>query len=322
MSKRKKKFKRSKVKIKKEIKVKPENLSFLENAKSYYIKEYKKLLLIPIVLFIISAIILSVNYSMTGDIINRDVSLKGGITITINSDVQIETEILQTYIEESSPGSSVNVRVSQSYGKQTGIIIEASDIEDDLLISLVEDKIGKLNKDHYSVETMGSSLGSSFFKEMFVTLLFAFIAMGIVFFYYFRSLTATMAALISAFFDIFITLGIITLLGVKLTSGGIASFLMLISYSIDTSILLSTKLLKKTHGTTEEAIFGAMKTGFTMSAAGIAATGISFLLTNNEALRQIMLILVIGLVIDLITTWIENVALLRIYLEKKNGKTN
>ena len=317
MSKRKKKFKRSKVKIKKEIKVKPENLSFLENAKSYYIKEYKKLLLIPIVLFIISAIILSVNYSMTGDIINRDVSLKGGITITINSDVQIETEILQTYIEESSPGSSVNVRVSQSYGKQTGIIIEASDIEDDLLISLVEDKIGKLNKDHYSVETMGSSLGSSFFKEMFVTLLFAFIAMGIVFFYYFRSLTATMAALISAFFDIFITLGIITLLGVKLTSGGIASFLMLISYSIDTSILLSTKLLKKTHGTTEEAIFGAMKTGLTMSAAGIAATGISFLLTNNEALRQIMLILVIGLVIDLITTWIENVALLRIYLEKK-----
>ena len=322
MSKRKKKFKRSKVKIKKEIKVKPENLSFLENAKSYYIKEYKKLLLIPIVLFIISAIILSVNYSMTGDIINRDVSLKGGITITINSDVQIETEILQTYIEESSPGSSVNVRVSQSYGKQTGIIIEASDIEDDLLISLVEDKIGKLNKDHYSVETMGSSLGSSFFKEMFVTLLFAFIAMGIVFFYYFRSLTATMAALISAFFDIFITLGIITLLGVKLTSGGIASFLMLISYSIDTSILLSTKLLKKTHGTTEEAIFGAMKTGLTMSAAGIAATGISFLLTNNEALRQIMLILGIGLVIDLITTWIENVALLRIYLEKKNGKTN
>ena len=144
----------------------------------------------------------------------------------------------------------------------------------------------------------------------------------IVFFYYFRSLTATMAALISAFFDIFITLGIITLLGVKLTSGGIASFLMLISYSIDTSILLSTKLLKKTHGTTEEAIFGAMKTGLTMSAAGIAATGISFLLTNNEALRQIMLILVIGLVIDLITTWIENVALLRIYLEKKNGKTN
>ena len=94
---------------------------------------------------------------------------------------------------------------------------------------------------------------------------------------------------------------------------------MLIGYSIDTSILLSTKMLRESSDWKKN-LMNAMKTGFTMSAAGIAATGISFLLTNNAILKQIMLILVIGLFIDLITTWIGNVGLLRLYLERKNAK--
>jgi preprotein translocase subunit SecF len=226
---------------------------------------------------------------------------------------------LEEALQSKFPGSSIHVRLASSYGKQTGLIIEASDIEEQGIIPALEEIIGDLDPDQYSIEKMGSSLGASFFKEIFVTLTVAFFMMGLVFYYYFRSLVATSAALISAFFDLFITLGIITLLGVRLTSGGIASFLMMIGYSIDTSILLSTKLLKGS-GKVEESLFGAMRTGLTMSAAGIAATGLSFLLTNNEALRQIMLILVIGLSVDVITTWIENTALLRIYLEKKNVK--
>jgi len=163
---------------------------------------------------------------------------------------------------------------------------------------------------------MGSTLGQSFFKQMFVALLIAFVSMGIVFQLYFKNIYGTAAALFSAFMDIFITVGITNLMGIKLTAGGIAAYLMLIGYSIDTSILLSTKLLKE-KGDLKQGLFNAMTTGFTMSAAGIAAMGVSFLLTNNSTLRQIMLILVIGLVIDLITTWVGNVAFLRYYLERR-----
>jgi preprotein translocase subunit SecF len=105
-----------------------------------------------------------------------------------------------------------------------------------------------------------------------------------------------------------------------LTAGGIAAYLMLIGYSVDTSILLSTKLLKEKKDDSMKALFGAMKTGLTMSAAGIASTGLSFLLTNNVILKQIMLILIVGLVVDVITTWIGNVTLLRMYLEKQHVK--
>ncbi|NTV23957.1 MAG: protein translocase subunit SecF, partial [Nanoarchaeota archaeon] len=181
----------------------------------------------------------------------------------------------------------------------------------------IQEKLGPLGKNEYSTETMGSSLGDSFFKETFIALIFAFLGMGLVFHFYFRNIYATGAALLSAFLDIVITIAIMNLFQVRLTAGGIAAYLMLIGYSIDTSILLSTKLLKDKPDDKFSALFHAMKTGLTMSAAGIAATGVSYFLTNNITLKQIMLILIVGLFIDILTTWVGNVSLLRLYLERK-----
>lgn len=299
--------------IKKEVK---KDLSFLQKAEEFYITKYKKLLFIPIGLFILSAIILLVTYSTTGDFIRRDVSLKGGISLTIDTDYN-DVAGFENFLITNFPGGSINIRTIESGGKVNGIIVEASDVEEDLLIKAVNEKI-ILTKENYSLETMGSTLGQSFFIQMFWSLILAFIFMGLVFQFYFKNWYATGAALFSAFMDIFITLGLMNLFGLRLTAGGIAAYLMLIGYSIDTSILISTKLLIEKNEL-REGIFNAMKTGLTMSAAGIAATGISFLLTNNNTLRQIMLILIVGLFIDIITTWIGNLAFLRMYLEK-NGK--
>ena len=293
---------------------KKQESKFLDKIKDYYYKEYKKLFWLTMILFLLSAVVIYNTYQKTGDFVKRDVSLKGGISITIEtgfSDIVLLEEILQS----KHPGASISIRTVESSGKVTGVIIEASDITQEELVSTINELI-PLTKENYNIESMGSTLGESFFQQIFIALIIAFIGMGLVFQLYFRNIYGTLAALFSAFMDIFITIGITNLLGIKLTAGGIAAFLMLIGYSIDTSILLSTKLLKE-QGDTRQGLFGAMKTGLTMSAAGIAAMGVSFLLTNNSSLKQIMLILVIGLVIDLITTWIGNVAFLRYYLEKR-----
>ncbi|MBT4539957.1 hypothetical protein HOC35_00440 [Candidatus Woesearchaeota archaeon] len=300
-------------KVNKEVK---KNLTFLQKAEDYYINEYKKLLLIPVGLFVLSMIILLVTYSTTGDFIRRDVSLKGGISLTINTDYN-DIAGFENHLNTNFPEGSINIRTIESGGKLNGIIIEASDVDEDLLLDAVNEKI-ILTKENYSLETMGSTLGQSFFIQMFWSLILAFIFMGLVFQFYFKNWYATGAALFSAFMDIFITLGLMNLFNVRLTAGGIAAYLMLIGYSIDTSILISTKLLIEKNEL-RTGIFNAMKTGLTMSAAGIAATGISFLFTNNNTLKQIMLILIVGLFIDIITTWIGNLAFLRMHLEK-NGK--
>lgn len=314
MAKNKKKGKKKPKKQEMKKEREPKELSFLEKIKDFYFNEYRKLFIIPVILFLFSIFALINSYNTTGDFINRDVSLKGGISLTINTDFN-DISDLEEYLLVELPDASINIRTIEAGGMVSGIIVEASDVEEELLEEKVNEKI-PLTKENYSLETMGSTLGESFFKQMFIALLLAFASMGFVFQFYFKSWYATFAALFSAFMDIFITLGIMEFIGMKLTAGGIAAYLMLIGYSIDTSILISTKLIKE-QTELRKALFGAMKTGLTMSAAGIVAMGISFLLTNNTTLKQIMLILIVGLVIDIFTTWIANVAFLRINLEKK-----
>jgi preprotein translocase subunit SecF len=314
--KKKQKKQQKKQQVHKEVKKEKKPTTFLEKVKHYYITEYRKLFFIPITLFVLAFIVLAITYAQTGDFLKRDVTLKGGISLILNTDYS-DIPSLELYLSEELPEASINIRTIESRGSVIGIIIEASDTTDDLLLNAVKEKV---EFEDYSIETMGSALGNSFFKQMFVAVLVAFLFMGLVFQLYFRNYYATFAALFSAFLDIFITMAIIDLIGVRLTAGGIAAYLMLIGYSIDTSILLSTKLLKERSSDKNKALFDAMKTGLTMSAAGLAATGISFLLTNNSTLKQIMLILIVGLVIDLITTWISNVSFLRFYMERQNVK--
>jgi preprotein translocase subunit SecF len=76
--------------------------------------------------------------------------------------------------------------------------------------------------------------------------------MGLVVFFYFRSIAPSLAVILEAFSDIIVTLAIFNLTGIKLSTAGIAAFLMLIGYSVDTDILLSTRVLKRKDGTVME----------------------------------------------------------------------
>ena len=147
------------------------------------------------------------------------------------------------------------------------------------------------------------------------------ILLGIFLLYlYIRYSMPSFAVILSAFSDIVVTLAIINLLGIKLGTAGIAAFLMLIGYSVDTDILLSTKVLKRKTGTVYERIMGAMKTGLTMSATTLIAIAIALSLILSLDIKQIMTIVLIGLGVDLINTWIQNAGLLRWYLERKTKK--
>ena len=128
------------------------------------------------------------------------------------------------------------------------------------------------------------------------------------------------AVILSTFSDIIITLSIVNLLDLKLSIAGIAAFLMLIGYSVDTNILLSIRVLKRKEGPEMERIYGAFKTGITMSLTTIIAVSAALVFTQSEIIKQIMIILLIGVLVDLINTWIQNAGILRLYLERKAKK--
>jgi preprotein translocase subunit SecF len=294
--------------------------SFPEKAKDFYIAEYKKLFIVIIALTLIASAGIFFTVMQTGEFTRRDVTLMGGVSLTVGT--PYDTRDLESFLSAAFPQGSINVRSIETGGAISGIIVEASDIDEDELIAAVQERTGVTDRQEINVESMGSALGDSFFRQMFVALMIAFLCMGIVFHIYFRNLYATSAALLSAFLNLFITLGIMNIGGMRLTAGGIAAYLMLIGYSIDTSILLSTKMLKDRKDDLRKTIFRAMKTGLTMSFTGIAAIGISYLFTNNVVLKQIMLILLVGLVIDIFTTWIGNLTFLRLYLERHKNVKN
>ena len=125
--------------------------------------------------------------------------------------------------------------------------------------------------------------------------------------------------ILCAFSDMVMTVAVVDLLGINLSIAGVIAFLMLIGYSVDTDILLTTRLLRKREETRNARIFGAFKTGITMTLTTIAAIGISLFMVYNysDTLKQIFTILLIGLGFDIMNTWITNASILKWYAEVK-----
>ncbi|MBT4935311.1 protein translocase subunit SecF [Candidatus Woesearchaeota archaeon] len=287
--------------------------------KTIYEKKYKILLLIPFILIVLAIIQIGVQTAVTGDFVNKGISLKGGSTITIDYDSSIDISAIESTLNQKFPLAEVSIRMLSSAGITTAVAIDSDAQETqeiDVLVNFVKTELN-LNDNQYSVEVMGSSLGSSFFKQTVIALFIAFLLMGIVVFIYFRTLAPSLAVILAAFSDIVVTLAIFNLTGIKLSTAGIAAFLMLIGYSVDTDILLSTRVLKRKEGTVMDRVYGAMKTGLTMSSTTISAVLVALIFVQSEVVKQIMIILFIGLLVDLVMTWIQNVGVLRLYLERK-----
>lgn len=191
---------------------------------------------------------------------------------------------------------------------------------DRLLASVGSSLKVDLSKVDYGLEIIGSSLGASFFKESLIALAIAFLFMGLVVLIYFRTLIPSFAIILAAFSDMVVALAVINLMGVRIGTAGIAAFLMLIGYSVDTDILLTVRVLKRKEGTVMDRVMSSIKTGMTETLTAIVAVTVAMLVTQSEVIRQIMLILLIGLVADIFMTWIQNVGLLRIYIERKAKK--
>ena len=189
--------------------------------------------------------------------------------------------------------------------KQIGIIIETSDIsvKDKLKDSIENNLKIKLNEENYSVEEVGSSLGEGFYKDMIKAVIIAFILMGIVVFISFRIWVPSLAVILSAFLDIIATLMFVDLIGIKISAAGIASFLLIIGYSIDTDILLTTRVLKRTEkGTVVDRIFDSLGTGLTMTATTIIALTIGYFVATSSTLKEMFSIILISIVIYFIST--------------------
>ena len=290
--------------------------------KNWHDKHYKILLLIPIALIIFSLVYLVVMYNNTGDVMKKDITLTGGSSITIyEGNVSSQTALRDL----SSKLPNLDVRSISGIGtsSQKALTIDTTADWDSAKVVL-EKYFGYplIQGENVDVEFTGSTLSQSFYEQLLIAILVAFIFMSVVVFITFKTFVPSMAVIFSAFADILMALVAADLFGMKISTAGIVAFLMLIGYSVDTDILLTTRMLKRDEGTLNERIFGAFKTGVTMTLTSLFAVGFAWIVVQSfsAVLAQIFAILVIGLFFDMVNTWITNVSILKFYVEYKHKK--
>ena len=110
---------------------------------------------------------------------------------------------------------------------------------------------------------------------------------------------------------------------VPLSLATIPTVLLVIGYSIDTDIMLTTRVLKRKDNTPSERASESLITGVTMTSTALIAVIVMMVLSyfaQVDVMFNIAFILVFGLLADLIGTWLMNAPMLLWYVEGKNKR--
>lgn len=270
---------------------------------------YKPLIIIPVIITLIAlGIILSGG-------LQEGIDLKGGSIAILQLEQPVTNDQLATKIQNSTGVQANLITVTTTGTNQSTVEITGS-AADVVAVSSVLNGTATIQ----SFTSVGPLLSKQSLTQVYYALAFAFIFMSITVFIIFRNFVPSMAVILAAFCDIVIAIGGMSVFGIPLSLASVGALLMLIGYSVDTDILLTTRVLKRREGTINERAKDAMKTGFTMAAAAIGSMMalylvVKFLMPYAQVLDQIAAVLIIGLIADVLATWLMNLGILRWYME-------
>ena len=273
-----------------------------------FLKSYKPLIAIPVIITLIALVLLATNGLTQG------IDLKGGSTVVIQLQKNTSSSELQSIIANGIGNNQVEV-TSINNNQATVEITGQADV---VKLTNALGGVGTI----ISFQSVGALLSSRALTQVYYAIAFAFLFMAITVFIVFRNFVPSIAVILAALSDIIIAMGGMSLFGIPLSVASVGAILMLIGYSVDTDILLTTRVLKRREGTVNERAVDAMKTGFTMAAAAIGSMVtlylvVYFFMPYASTLDEIASVLIIGLVADVLATWLMNLGILRWYMEAR-----
>jgi preprotein translocase subunit SecF len=263
------------------------------------------------IILVLSLILIGLTTVQTGLPIKPGIDFEGGISVTI---VTSETPTEVTAYFSGYPLIAVEEGVSGSKYLKFGPMDDAALTE---FTKKVEGKyVGA------KIDQIGSSFGKTLQDQAIFALLISFIGMAIVVFIIFRTFVPSAAIVLSAFADMVMTAAAMNLLGFELSLGTTAALLMLIGYSVDSDILLTSRVLKR-KGKLDDKIEGAFRTGLIMTTTAlVAALGmwIGSWIGGIQIIWEISSIILIGLVFDIMNTWLTNAGIIKWYMTEGKGR--
>lgn len=273
------------------------------------LKSYKLLIAIPAAITLIALLLVTFNG------LNESVDLKGGTLAELTLHKSVTQAELESLLREKL--GTGDVKVLSIRGERATVQFGA-DLD---VVKVSEALRGTATINSY--KSVGPVLSRQAMNQIYWAIGFAFLFMSVTVFIIFRAPVPSLAVILAAASDIIIAVGGMSILGIPLSLASVGAILMLIGYSVDTDILLTTRVLKRRKGSINERALGAMKTGVTMSISAIASMAALYLVTvflmpEARVLSDIASVLIIGLLADILTTWLMNLGILRWYLEVKS----
>jgi preprotein translocase subunit SecF len=273
---------------------------------TYDVNRYtpRQMVVLPMVLLIISLAILGYNMASTGTPVKQGMDFSGGTAITL-----LEPEDPDTLRATFSAYPLI-----EPIGERFIKFGPMDDAAFESLAALVNARYPDAK-----IDQIGPSFGQTLQQQAFFALIISFIGMAIVIFLAFRNFVPAGAVVLSAFADITMTAAVMSVIGIELTLPTTAALLMLIGYSVDSDILLTMRVLKR-QGKLNEKLAGAFHTGIIMTTttlAAIAAMWVVAFAGEITVIRDIASVLLIGLVIDMMNTWLTNAGIIKWFVEKQ-----
>jgi preprotein translocase subunit SecF len=270
-----------------------QEILFWIGAKFY--KNLKKLIYLPIILFLFACGIYLYNYFTLGTFFPKDFTLEGGLKITTAYNPNLEKAFYNEFVKDY--GNSLKM---EKLNNNLVITIVGSNYD----LKKIKEFLNNKNVD-YNLEEISPLLGRDFLKNLFKTILFSFVFVIIVMKLVYKKWDLALSAGRALFFNIFITLAISTLF-IPLSITTLPAYLMILGYGIDTNIALINSMLKERKLEKIRRYQLAFNTGLTMDLTTLVVLFVGILLANNLIFKNIFFVLMIGLLVDIVDTWILN----------------
>ena len=275
----------------------------------------RQLLAIPLALLAFALIVIGGWYVMTGAPANLGLQFVGGSELRITDSGTTDKQTIRTAFDASPasirqvPAGDYIVTFAQDTVDTTG---------DQTQLTALRQQAEQAGLSIESAASISASFGANAQRLALIGVVVAFAGMSLLVFAMFRSIAPSIAVVASAFSDVILPLALMNLFGIQLTLGTVAALLMLIGYSVDSDILLNNHILRQS-GDFYESTSRAMRTGVTMTLTSVAAMSmmaIAGFFFGIQILTAIGFVLVVGLLADLMNTYLLNVSLLRWYVNR------
>jgi len=279
---------------------------------NYNIEKYspQQLVVIPLVLFVLSLVVIGQTFLATGMPVTPGIDFSGGTAVTI----------ITTDNNDQLHATFAGYPLSEISDMNNGKFLKFGSMDDakyQTLAQLISQKYPDAK-----IDQIGESFGKSLQSQAAIALVFSFIGMAIVVFLSFRTFVPSAAVVLSALADMAMTAAVMNIIGIPLSLGTTAALLMLIGYSVDSDILLTNRVLKR-QGKLNDKLMGAFHTGMIMTSTTLAAVTALFVVSwfgSVQILMEISAVLLIGLVADVLNTWLTNVGILKWYILKGGAR--